>query len=116
MLYQENDEYKLMPLIAKYTQYGQAHEQHVANKEDMQAFEEMGHIAGLSFADAAYSPEVVARLAEVKHYPESEYTAVAKYVFDNEVADGTTLAVKKQNQMLEQSVLDLSMMLIGGGF
>lgn len=116
MLYQEHDEYKLMPYVASYTQHDQNYEQHVPNKEDMRAFEEMGHITDLTFADAAYSPEVVARLAEVKHYPESEYTAVAKYVFDNEAADGTTLAVKKQNQMLEQSILDLSMMLIGGGF
>lgn len=116
MLYFENDVYELMPYVASYTQHGQQHEQHVANKEDMQAFEEMGHITGLSFADATYSAEVLARLTEVKHYPESEYTAVVKYVFDNEVAEGTTLAAKKQNQMLEQSILDLSMMFAGGVF
>lgn len=114
MLYRENEEYKLIPYIATYTQNEQQHEQHVASKAEMEAFEKMGHISDLTFNDAVYDEDVEKRLDEVKDYPENEFNTVHEYVLNNNVLEGTSLSTKKQNDLLEQSILDLSMFMMGG--
>lgn len=110
MLYRTEDEWKLMPLVAKYHQHGESHEQHVASESELRAHEEMGHITELTFEEAIYDSETISRLDEVKGYPESEFATVEAYVLHNEVLEGTSLAIKKQLEVLEQSTLELAMM------
>lgn len=114
MLYRTEDEWKLMPLVAKYHQHGESHEQHVASESELRAHEEMGHITELTFEEAIYDSETISRLEEVKNYPESEMQTVSEYVLNNNVLEGTGLVTQKQNEMLEASVLELTMMM--GGF
>lgn len=113
MLYYENEEYKLMPFLAMYTKNGEEIKWHVATKGELESFEEMGHIEGLAFAEADYAPDLVLRLEEVKNYPQSEFSIVSKYVFENQTVEGTTLAIKKQNEILERSILELAMAQMG---
>ena len=110
MLYYENNEWQLMPYIAKYHQRGEDHEQHIIDESELRAHEEAGHITELTFEEAVYDSETVSRLSEVKDYVESEFATVEKYVLDNEVLEGTSLAIKKQLEILEQSTLELAMM------
>lgn len=111
MLYRdyEANEWKLMPLVAKYHQRGEDHEQHVIDESELRAHEEMGHITELVFEDAEYDAETLSRLDEVEGYPESEFATVEAYVLHNEVLEGTSLAIKKQLEILEQSTLELAM-------
>ena len=113
MLYYENEEYKLMPFLATYTKNGEEIKWHVATKDELESFEEMGHIEDLTFEDADYAPDLVSRLEEVKNYPQSEFSVVSKYVFENQTVEGTTLAVKKQGEILERSILELAMTQMG---
>ena len=113
MLYYENDEYKLMPFLATYTHNGEEIKWHVATKGELESFEEMGHIENLSFTETDYAPDIVLRLEEVKHYPQSEFSVVSKYVFENQMVEGTTLAIKKQGEALERSILELAMAQMG---
>lgn len=110
MLYRTDEEWKLMPLVAKYHQHGEDHEQPVIDESELRAHEEMGHITELTFEEAEYDAETVERLAEVKGYSESEFATVEAYVLHNEVLEGTSLAIKKQLETLEQSTLELAMM------
>ena len=113
MLYYENEEYKLMPFLATYTKNGKEIKWHVATKGELESFEEMGHIEDLSFEEADYAPDLVLRLEEVKNYPQSEFSVVSKYVLENQTVEGTTLAVKKQGEILERSILELAMAQMG---
>lgn len=106
MIYHDN-EYKLMPYVAKYTQHNEQHEQHISNKEELSAYEELGHITGLTFADAEYTAEQKQRLAEVKNYPHSEYQTVYDYVFENKIKQGTTLAESKNADMQLMALADI---------
>lgn len=110
MLYRENDQFKLMPFVATYTQHDEEHEQHVTEKADLEAFTELGHIQSLTFKEADYSAGQKERLEEVKEFPESELQAVAEYVLNDKVLPGTTLEAKKQKESLEQSILEIAMM------
>lgn len=113
MIYKE-DEYKLMPHLATYEQHGETHEQHVVDKKELQAFERMGHISKLTFKKAEYDADTLSRLGEVKDYPDSEHETVSEYVLNDKVIEGTSLALKKENERLEESLLELSMMFKGG--
>lgn len=113
MLYYENEEYKLMPFLATYTQNGEEIKWHVATKGELESFEEMGHIENLTFEEADYAQDLLLRLEEVKNYPQSEFSVVSKYVFENQTVEGTTLAIKKQSEILEQSILELAMAQMG---
>lgn len=99
MIYYEN-EYKLMPFVASYTQAKEQIEQHVPNKEELLAYEDMGHITDLAFKVAEYTDDQQQRLTEVKDYPQSEYQTVYDYVIDNKVKQGTTLAESKNKDLL----------------
>lgn len=110
MLYRTDEEWKLMPLLAKYRQHGEDHEQHVIDKVDLEAFAELGHIQSLAFKEADYSTGQKERLEEVKEFPESELQAVAEYVLNGKILPGTTLEAKKQKESLEQSILEIAMM------
>ena len=114
MLYITDEEWKLMPLIAKYHQHGEDHEQPVIDESELRAHEKMGHITELTFEEAEYDAETIERLAEVKGYSESEFATVEKYVLDNEVLDGTPLALQKQMEILEKSIIEAAMMNMGG--
>lgn len=113
MIYKE-DEYKLMPHLATYEQHGETHEQYVVNKKELEAFEKMGHISKLAFEEVEYDADTLARLEEVKDYPENEFQTVAKYVEQGEIIEGTSLALKKQNELLEASIGELTMLIMGG--
>lgn len=106
MIYYEN-EYKLMPFVASYTQSNEQIEQHVPNKEELLAYEDMGHITDLSFKSAEYTNEQQQRLTEIKDYPQSEYQTVYDYVIDNKVKQGTTLAESKNKDMLLTALADI---------
>ena len=108
MIYHDN-EYKLMPYVAKYTQHNELHEQHVPNKEELKAYEQLGHITGLTFTNAEYTDDQRQRLAEVKEYPLREYQTVYDYVIENKIKQGTTLAERKNAEMLLMALADLDM-------
>lgn len=110
MLYRSEDKFKLMPLLATYNQHGETHEQYAIKRKELQNFEEMGHITNLTFEEVVYEKDVLDRLSEVEDYPESEFQTVQRYVIDNEVVEGTSLVLKKQNEIIEESLLELSMM------
>lgn len=113
MLYYESGEYKLMKFLATYTKNGEEIKWHVATKGELESFEEMGHIENLTFEEADYAPEIISRLDEVKNYPQSEFSVVSKYVLENQTIEGTTLAIKKQKEILERSILELAMAQMG---
>lgn len=116
MLYRdhETNEWKLMPLKATFLQHEREHEQYVIDEDDLRPYEEMAHIDNLEFEEVDYDQDVINRLNEVKDYPESEMQTVSEYVLNNNVLEGTGLATQKQSEMLEASVLELTMMM--GGF
>jgi hypothetical protein len=114
MLYYENGEWQLMPYVAKYKQYNQEFEEHVTDKTDKQTHLQAGNITDLTFENAEYEQDVLNRLEEVKDYPEEDFQAVHDYVFENKVREGSPLDLKKKNESLELTVLELSMMLGGG--
>lgn len=114
MLYRDEEKFKLMPFLAKYKQHGEAVEQHVQSKGELKKFETMKHITGLTFTEAEYETGVVERLEEVENYPANQFQTVASYVIDNEIAEGTSLALKKQNDLMEESLLELTMMMMEG--
>ncbi len=117
MLYRdyEENEWKLMPLMATFLQHEKEHEQYVISEEELRAFEEMAHIDNLEFKEAEYDQETISRLNEVEDYPESEFATVTEYVLNDNVLEGTTLETKKQNEDLEAGILELTT-IIGGGF
>ena len=116
MLYRdyEANEWKLMPLKATFLQHEREHEQYVIDEDDLRPYEEMAHIDNLEFEEVDYDQDVINRLNEVKDYPESEAKTVNEYVFNNKVVEGSNLALRKRNELLEESILQLSSLLVGG--
>ena len=116
MLYRdyEANEWKLMPLVATFLQHEKEHEQHAISEEELRAHEEMDHIDNLEFQEAKYDQETLSRLDEVKGYPASESNTVNEYVLNNNTLEGTSLALKKQNDLLEASILEMTLMFMGG--
>ena len=119
MLYRdyEANEWKLMPLVATFLQHEREHEQYVIDEDDLRPYEEMAHIDELEFKEAEYDQETLSRLEEVKEYPENELKTVSEYVLNNNVLPGTSLVLKKQNELLEASVIELATAIaMTGGF
>lgn len=116
MLYRdyEANEWKLMPLVATFLQHEKEHEQYAIDETELRAYEEMDHIDELKFRQAEYQQDILDRLQEVKDYPESEFETVRKYVLDDEIIKGTSLALNKQMEVLEVSILETAMMNMGG--
>lgn len=112
----EANEWKLMPLVATFLQHERPHEMHVIDETELRAHEEMAHVDELEFKAAEYDRETLDRLEEVKEFPEDEFNTVDQYVMHNNVIEGTSLALKKQIEVLEQSTLELAMMQMGGLF
>ena len=102
-----------MPLVATFLQHEKPHEQYVIDEKELRAHEEMAHIDNLDFKEAEYDTETLLRLEEVKHYPEQEMNTVSEYVLNNNIIEGTSLALTKQNESLEATILELTMMLGG---
>ena len=116
MLYKdENGNFALMAFVATYVQHGELFEQHIVNKEELEAFQELGHIQDLEFTDVTYDAGVVERLAEVSEYPDEQYQVIEAYVLRGEVSPGSALQTSKQQETLEQSILDLTLLVLGGG-
>ena len=113
MLFYKNKEWQLMPYIAKYKQHNQEFEEHVADKSDKQTHLQVGNITDLTFEHAEYEQDVLSRLEEVKGYPEEDSQIVHDYVIENRVREGSPLDLKKKNESLELTMLELSMMLGG---
>lgn len=114
MLYHKENEFKLMPFVAVFKQHGEEHEQHVIDQVDLTDYQKMGHITDLEFEEAEYDQEIIERLSEVKDYPESEFQTVADYVFENKTYKGTALYATKQNELLQESLLELTTLFMGG--
>lgn len=114
MLYRNEDKFELMPFLATYEQHGELREQYVVNKKELEDFEKMGHIKNLTFEDVKHDAEMLKRLTEVQNYPENEFRTVQQYVVEGEVLEGTSLALKKQNELLEASIGELTMLMLGG--
>lgn len=115
MIYKE-DEYKLMSYLATYEQHRETHEQYVVDKNELQAFEQMGHISMLSFEKVEYDTNTLSRLEQVKDYPEEDFQIVHDYVLENKVREGSPLDLKKQIETLEQAAMELAMAQLGGMF
>ena len=116
MLYKTTEgKYALMPLIATYSQNAEVYSQHVESEDELLLFQELGHITNVSFEPAEYSADMVARLVEVESYPENEYQAVNSYVMENTIIPGSAIETKIQQETLEQSILDLTLLVLGGG-
>ena len=114
MLYRNEDKYALMPFLATFEQHGEVHEQYVVNKKELEDFEKMGHIKSLTFEEVQHDKGMLDRLVEVERYPDSEFQAAQQYVVEGEVLEGTSLALKKQNELLEASIGELTMLIMGG--
>jgi len=115
MVYREDEQFKLMPLKATYKQHGKEHISYVAERKEMEAYEEMGHISNLSFEEAIYTSDQLERLEEAKGMPESDYQAVSEYVLQGTLQEGSALANKKQTQELK-ATLDMLVLDSLGGF
>ena len=113
MIIYENG-FKLMPYIAHFTQNGEQKEQAVADKA-LLGYEAMGHIANLSFEEAIYTSDQLARLEEVKGMPKTEYQAVSEYVLEGTLQEGSALANKKHTKGI-QATLDMLVFDSLGGF
>lgn len=115
MLYRdhETNEWKLMPSKATFLQHEKEHEQYVIAEDDLRPYEKMAHIDNLEFEEVDYDQDVINRLSEVNDYPESEAETVNEYVFNNNVVEGSNIALRKQNDLLEASILELTN-LMGG--
>lgn len=117
MLYRENEEFKLMPFKASFTQHGEDHINYVVEKAEMEAYEELGHIKDLSFKEADITEAQKERLEEVKEYPESAFSEVIKYVVEGTVPRGSMIEKDKGLQALRETVDTLVFdNLIGGLF
>lgn len=117
MLYREDEEFKLMPFQATYTQHGEDHINYVVDKSELEAYEELGHIKDLSFGEADFTEEQKARLEEVKEYPESAFSEVIEYVVEGTVPRGSMIEKDKELQALRETVDNLVFdNLIGGLF
>lgn len=113
MLYRDNEEFKLMPLKASFDQHGEQHTAYVVEREEMRAYERMGHIKSLSFEEVTYPDDQLHRLEEVKNMPASQHQAVEEYVFEGKVQSGSMIELAKQRENLELSIIELSEMMMG---
>lgn len=102
-----------MPLKAVFTQHGEQHTAYVVEKEEMQAYESMGHIKDLSFEGVTYPADQLERLSEVKNMPENQYQAVEEYVLEEKIQQGSMIALAKERENLELSIIELSEMMMG---
>lgn len=115
MIYREDNEFKLMPYEVSFTQSGEQQTNLATEKKTWQAYEELGHISGVTFTDKEYSPDQLSRLAEVKDFPESEFSLVEEYVVNGEVPEGSRLFDKKRIEALEAAQIELTNMILAGG-
>lgn len=117
MLYREDEQFKLMPFQATYTQHGEDHTNYVVDKSELEAYEELGHIKDLSFEESDFTDAQNERLEEVKEYPESAFSEVIEYVVEGTVPRGSMVEKDKELQALRETIDTLVFdNLIGGLF
>lgn len=105
MLYRENEEFKLFPIKVSYkNQVGEEEVNFAVARDVWDAYQELGHITNLTVEDAEYSSAQLARLEEVKRYPEVEYQSVMDYVLDGTIAPGSHLAEMKAAQIAQETL------------
>lgn len=114
MIYRKEDEFKLMPYKVTFVQNGEEQTNHTVEKTTWLGYEELGHISNVSFEVVQYTPEQLARLEEVKNFPESEFQYIEEYVIEGDIPESSQLFAKKRLEALEAAQLELANMLLGG--
>lgn len=115
MLYRDEQGFKLMPYLAKYTQNDEEIEQLVIGKDDLESFQEMGHISNLSFEESTYGADVLSRYETIKDYPATEEAAAIQYVATGAIMPNSKLETDTALKTM-QTVVDTVIManLLGG--
>lgn len=115
MIYREEDEFKLMPYKVTFLQNGEEQFNFTVDKTTWIGYEKLGHITDVSFEEVEYSPEQLARLEEVKNFPESEAHYIEDYVINGNIPESSQLFTKKRLEALEKAQLELLKMTLLGG-
>lgn len=115
MLYRDEQGFKLAPYLAKYTQNGEEIEQLVSGKDDLESFQEMGHITNLSFEESTYGADVLSRYETIKDYPASEEAAAFQYVATGEIMANSKLETDMTLKSMQTAVDSVIMANLLGG-
>lgn len=115
MLYRDEQGFKLMPYLAKYTQNDEKIEQLVISKDDLESFQEMGHISNLSFEESTYEADVLSRYETIKDYPATEEAAAIQYVATREIMANSKLETDMALKSMQTAVDSVIMANLLGG-
>lgn len=109
MLYRDEQGFKLAPYLAKFTQNGEEVEQLVIGKDDLESFQEMGHISNLSFEKSTYAADVLSRYETIKDYPATEEAAAIQYVANGSIMPNskveTDVALKSMQTAVDSVIM-----------
>lgn len=109
MLYRNNNEYKLFTFKATFIEDGVQKTEYGYDKELFNK-----RATAVIFEDIHYTEAQRDRLNEVKEYPESEFYSVQEYVLNNKILPGTQLAQFKNMEVIENSIMELTIIVLGG--
>lgn len=115
MLYRDEQGFKLMPYLAKYTQNDEEIEQLVIGKDDLESFQEMGHISNLSFEESTYGADVLSRYETIKDYPATEEAAAIQYVATGAIMPNSKLETDTTLKTMQTAVDTVIMANLLGG-
>lgn len=115
MIYRDEQGFKLMPYLAKYTQNNEEIEQLVIDKTDLEAFQEMGHISNLTFEESSYESDVLSRYETIKDYPASEEAAAIQYVATGDILANSKLETDMALKSMQTAVDSVIMANLLGG-
>lgn len=115
MLYRDDQGFKLAPYLAKFTQNDEETEQLVVGKDDLESFQEMGHISNLSFEESTYGADVLSRYETIKDYPASEETAAIQYVTTGAIMPNSKLETDMTLKTMQTAVDSVIMANLLGG-
>ena len=109
MLYRDDQGFKLAPYLAKFTQNGEEIEQLVIGKDDLEIFQEIGHISNLSFEESTYAADVLSRYETIKDYPATEEAAAIQYVATGSIMPNskveTDVALKSMQTAVDSVIM-----------
>lgn len=109
MLYRDDQGFKLAPYLAKFTQNGEEIEQLVIGKDDLESFQEIGHISNLSFEESIYAADVLSRYETIKDYPATEEAAAIQYVANGSIMPNskveTDVALKSMQTAIDSVIV-----------
>lgn len=115
MLYRNEQGFKLMPYLAKFTQNDEEIEQLVIGKDDLEIFQEMGHISNLSFEESTYEADVLSRYETIKDYPVSEEAAAIQYVATGSIMPNSKVETDMTLKIMQTAVDSVIMANLLGG-